>query len=621
MNKRNKISNYLFYMFIDSIIITISYMLSLMFLQLIEYDFSFRKLPHAILLIVIFKIAIFYLTGIYKMMIDFFDFRAITRIVLVSMATNVVVVLVMLFNFIPPFLPKTMYLFITPIEIIILIAYRLFRPLVRYLELKRERQKLLRKKTIIIGAGSAGQMALKELDYNKEYNNYVIGFLDDDINKQGQTLSSKKVLGKIDDLEEVVNSYKIDEVIIAIKDYDKNALNKLYDRVNAFDFVTVKKVGFFDNQPSKVNIVNIKVEDLLNRSEIHLDNEGILEFIKGETILVTGGGGSIGSELCRQIFSLEPKQLIIFDIYENNAYDIEMELMRIKYKNPKIKTELKTIIGSVYNEKRLEEIFLKFKPTLVFHAAAYKHVPLMEESPREAIRTNVIGTINAAKLSCKYNVKKMVLVSSDKAVRSTNVMGATKRFAELIVNYYNQDSETMFSSVRFGNVLGSNGSVIPLFKKQIEDGGPITVTHKDITRYFMTIPESVGLILQCAVYANGGEVFILDMGQPVKIYDLAIKMIKLMGYKPFIDIGIDVVGLRPGEKLYEELLVDTNSNNIIETKNNRIFIEKNKGLPFEKLDFRYVFENYENLNDEEVKIMLSKIITTYQIDGDKNDNT
>ncbi|HHX79019.1 MAG TPA: polysaccharide biosynthesis protein [Acholeplasmataceae bacterium] len=618
---KNRIFNYLFYVTMDALLIAISYMFSLFFLELINYNFTYKKLPHAIFLIIIFKILIFSVTGIYKMMVAFLDFRAITRIVLVSIATNFLIVFVMLFSFTPEFLPRTMYLFITPIEIIMLVCFRLIRPLIRYLELKREQQKLLRKRTLIIGAGSTGSLVLKELDHNKDFNNYVIGFLDDDLKKIGQTISSKEVLGTIDDLDEVIKNNQVDEVIIAIKDYNKTKLNELYNKINSYDNINIKKINLFESQQSRVNIVNINLEDLLNREEINLDNQGILELIKDEVILVTGGGGSIGSELCRQIFKLKPKQLIIFDIYENNAYDIEMELKRIKYKNANVNTDIKVLIGSVYNEQRLDEVFNEYRPNVVFHAAAYKHVPLMEESPREAIRTNVIGTNNVAKLSNQYEVKKMVLVSSDKAVRSTNVMGATKRFAELIIDYYNKAGKTIFSSVRFGNVLGSNGSVIPLFKKQIEDGGPITVTHREITRYFMTIPEAVGLILQCAVYAKGGETFILDMGEPVKVYDLAIKMIKLTGYKPFIDIGIDIIGLRPGEKLYEELLVNPNDNNIIETNHSRIFIEKNNSFPYDHNNFEYVNNNFEKAKNEDIRIMLSKIIKTYKVEGETNGNT
>jgi FlaA1/EpsC-like NDP-sugar epimerase len=363
-------------------------------------------------------------------------------------------------------------------------------------------------------------------------------------------------------------------------------------------------------------IIDVKIEDLLNRDEIKLDDTRIKGFIQGEVVLVTGGGGSIGSELCRQIADLEPKQLIIFDIYENNAYDIQQELLR-KFSKAHKKLNLKVLIGSVYNRERLESVFKAYQPTIVFHAAAYKHVPLMEDSAVEAVRTNVIGTYNTSSLANQYNVKKFVLVSSDKAVRSTNVMGATKRYAELIVQEQQEHSSvTKFSAVRFGNVLGSNGSVIPLFKKQIADGGPVTVTHQDITRYFMTIPEAVGLILQCGVYANGGEVFILDMGEPVKIKDLAEKMISLTGLKPYEDIKIEFTGLRPGEKLFEELLVDHDHDNQHKTENQKIYIEKQKVVEKDELELNQIIETIEQLDNEEIKAFVGSVIKTYKRNGE-----
>ncbi|MBE0700478.1 MAG: polysaccharide biosynthesis protein, partial [Acholeplasmataceae bacterium] len=323
---------------------------------------------------------------------------------------------------------------------------------------------------------------------------------------------------------------------------------------------------------------------------------------------------------CRQIAELKPKQLIIFDIYENNAYEIQMELLRTLQKEHRDhEFELTVLIGSVYNLKRLEDVFIACKPTIVFHAAAYKHVPLMEDSAVEAVRTNIMGTYNTALLSNKYGIKKFVLVSSDKAVRSTNIMGATKRFAELIIQEQQTKSTgTKFTAVRFGNVLGSNGSVIPLFKKQIADGGPVTVTHKEITRYFMTIPEAVGLILQCAVFAEGGEVFILDMGEPVKIIDLAERMIRLTGLKPYEDIDIEFTGLRPGEKLYEEILVDHNHAAHKQTENDKIFIEAQSDTECQILKLDKIFSTFEDADNEEVKQMISKIIKSYCVNGVKH---
>lgn len=347
--------------------------------------------------------------------------------------------------------------------------------------------------------------------------------------------------------------------------------------------------------------------ELLGRNEISFDDKQIREFITGKRVLVTGGGGSIGSELCRQIFSYNPSELTIFDIYENNAYDIQQELIR-KMKKDGSNIKLNVIIGSTYNEKRVEGIFDKYRPEIVFHAAAYKHVPLMEDSPVEAIRTNCLGTYYVAKMADKYKAHKMVLVSTDKAVRPTNTMGATKRFAEMVIQYFADKSKhTNYSAVRFGNVLGSNGSVIPLFKKQIEEGGPVTVTHKDIVRYFMTIPESVSLILQSGAYAVGGEIFILDMGKPVRIVTLAENLIRQSGLVPFEDIDIVFTGLRPGEKLFEELLIDTQT--CIKTANEKIFVEKKSDVTKRiKIKFNYLVKNIDNVSNEKIKKIINNLI-------------
>lgn len=354
---------------------------------------------------------------------------------------------------------------------------------------------------------------------------------------------------------------------------------------------------------------DVEIEDLLGRNTIELKNNDISGTIKGKTVLVTGGGGSIGSELCRQIAKYRPGKLIIFDIYENNLYDIEMEL-RSDY--PKL--QLEAIVGSVRDINRLNNVFSTYKPNIVFHAAAHKHVPLMENSPLEAIKNNVFGTYNVVNCSDKYSVDKFVLISTDKAVNPTNVMGASKRVCEMIVQAKDKISKTNFVSVRFGNVLGSNGSVIPLFKKQIANGGPVTVTHKEITRFFMTIPEAVQLILQALTCAEGGEIFVLDMGEPVKIYDLAVSLIKLMGYDPDVDMPIKITGLRPGEKLYEELLMSEEG--LTSTKHDKIFISKPSDFSVEQLDKnldRLKKLEYDNkYSSEKVIDMMRKIVPTYK---------
>ena len=350
----------------------------------------------------------------------------------------------------------------------------------------------------------------------------------------------------------------------------------------------------------------VEIEDLLGREPVQVNIDEILDYVHGKVVLVTGGGGSIGSELCRQIAGHQPKTLIVFDVYENNAYDLQQEL---KDKFPKL--HLVVLIGSVRNTHRIESVFEKYRPEIVYHAAAHKHVPLMEDSPNEAIKNNVFGTYKTAKAADKYGAKRFVLISTDKAVNPTNIMGASKRMCEMVIQMMNAKSKTDFVAVRFGNVLGSNGSVIPLFKKQIEQGGPVTVTHPDIIRYFMTIPEAVSLVLQAGAYAKGGEIFILDMGEPVKILDLAKNLIRLSGYKPGEDIAITFTGLRPGEKLYEELLMDEEG--MQDTPNKLIHI--GKPIAFDTKEFSEQLDRlYEvaNLDSEAIRGEVKKIVPTYQ---------
>ena len=410
------------------------------------------------------------------------------------------------------------------------------------------------KKVLVIGAGTAGALVVRELDRRLELEKKVVGLIDDDKQKLGTYIDGVRVLGNRHDIKKIVKEKDVEEIIIAIANLEKKILKELINECKDLKVKVKIMPGLneiIDGKFSVESIRDVDVNDLLGRETVKLDYSGIADYLQEKIVLVTGGGGSIGSELCRQIVRFNPKQLIIFDIYENNAYEIQMELKR---NYPEL--NLVTLIGSVRDKVRLEHIFNKYRPNVVFHAAAHKHVPLMEDSPCEAIKNNVMGTLNVAEVASKYKVERFVLISTDKAVNPTNVMGASKRLCEMIIQAINKESNTDFVAVRFGNVLGSNGSVVPLFKKQIAKGGPVTLTHKEITRFFMTIPEAAQLVLQAGVYAKGGEIFVLDMGEPVKIYDLAENLIKLSGFEPNKDIKIEVTGLRPGEKLYEELLMD-----------------------------------------------------------------
>lgn len=611
----SKFLNTIKYMFFDIIMIGMTYLIAILMFLVLEIPVSSSELIFALPGIIIFKLIVFYIAGLYKMLENHIGFEDVIKITIVSMITNVAIVIFLAITK-TTFMYKSAYFFITIAEIGLLTFPRVVNRVIQYVKTNVEWKQALGKRTIIIGAGSAGEMVIKEIIRNKDLNNIPVAFVDDDVDKIGKRLNGVKIVGPVSAIRYYIDTFKAEEVIIAINNYPKESLAELIELVTEKNCRMKRLVSLSDMDNEKPTLIDVKIEDLLNRDEIILDNEGIQDFIKDQVILVTGGGGSIGSELCRQIADLEPTHLVIFDIYENNAYDIQQELIR-KFNKSKKDLHLSVYIGSVYNKERMRSIFELVKPDVVFHAAAYKHVPLMEDSAVEAVRTNVIGTHNVSSLSNEYNVKKFVLVSSDKAVRSTNVMGATKRYAELIIQEQQAHSKiTKFSAVRFGNVLGSNGSVIPLFKKQIQDGGPVTVTHPDITRYFMTIPEAVGLILQCGVYANGGEIFILDMGEPVKIKDLAEKMISLTGLKPYVDIKIEFTGLRPGEKLFEELLVDHETGDHCRTENRKIFVEKQRNVEETELELDNIQSTLETLKNNEVKEFVGKIITTYKRNGD-----
>ena len=435
-------------------------------------------------------------------------------------------------------------------------------------------------RVMIIGAGKAGTLILKEMKASERVHGYPVCIIDDDKDKQGRVIDGVSIMGSRRDIARLVREKGIDEIYVAIPTAPPEDIRDILKICQGTGCQVKILPGVYQLMNGEVTISRLRkveIEDLLGREPVNVNLDEIMGYVKGKVVLVTGGGGSIGSELCRQLAGHKVRQLIIFDIYENNAYEIQQELKR-KYPD----LDMVVLIGSVRNTNRLDYLFRTYRPDIVYHAAAHKHVPLMEDSPNEAIKNNVLGTYKTAGAAIKYKAQRFILISTDKAVNPTNIMGASKRLCEMVVQMSNQKSSTEFVAVRFGNVLGSNGSVIPLFKQQIENGGPVTVTHKDIIRYFMTIPEAVSLVIQAGAYAKGGEIFVLNMGNPVRILDMAENLIRLSGYEPYKDIDICFTGLRPGEKLYEELLMDEEG--LQKTVNDRIFIGKPIDMDYDRFE-------------------------------------
>lgn len=484
-------------------------------------------------------------------------------------------------------------------------SYRLFRLLFHHIDIADDAQPL---NVMLIGGGDAGRMLVNELNHSCQIRRRVRCVIDDDVKKRGRFLCGVPVVGGRESIMAAVKRFDIEQIIFAIPtatpEEKRDILNICKETCCELKILP----GIYQLVSGEVTTNDLKdvaVEDLLGRAPIQVNSDEILDYVQGQVVMITGGGGSIGSELCRQIARHNPKQLIIFDIYENNAYEIQQELHR---NDPTL--DLVTLIGSVRDAGRLDQVFGQYHPDIVYHAAAHKHVPLMETSPCEAIKNNVFGTLQTAMAASKYGCRKFVMISTDKAVNPTNIMGATKRLCELIIQTMDRRSGTTFVAVRFGNVLGSNGSVIPLFKKQIQAGGPVTVTHPDIIRYFMTIPEAVGLVLQAGAYAKGGEIFVLDMGDPVKIDDLARNLIKLSGHVPDVDIKIEYTGLRPGEKLYEEKLMMEEG--LRRTPNKKIQI--GKPLEIDEEQFWKALEQLKEVcqhNNEDYLDLMLRLVPTY----------
>ena len=604
----------------DIFAVNFSYFLGL----LLRFDFSFTKIPteyiHAMLrfapIYTVFCLAVFWVLKLYNSLWAFASYTELNHILLASIITT-------LFNvgitMLCKRMPASYYIVGAVMQFCLITGIRFGY---RYITLERTRMAQVRKEQnhtngrniMVIGAGDAGKNLVRELKTSRRINGTPQCIIDDNRNKWGRNIEDVPIVGGRASIFSAVEKYQISTILFAIPTASAEAKREILNLCKETKCELKILPGAYQFVQGEVSLAQIKdvtVEDLLGRDTIQVDMEQIFQYIKGKTILVTGGGGSIGSELCRQIASHEPKQLILFDIYENNAYAIEQELRRNHSE-----LNLVTLIGSVRDSRRLNQVFKKYKPDIVYHAAAHKHVPLMETSPNEAIKNNVIGTLKTARTASHYQVKKFILISTDKAVNPTNIMGASKRLCEMVIQLIGRHSTTEFAAVRFGNVLGSNGSVIPLFRRQIEHGGPVTVTHPDIIRYFMTIPEAVSLVLEAGAYAKNGQIFVLNMGDPVRIADLAKNMIRLSGYEPEKEIKIKYIGLRPGEKLYEELLM--NEEGMQTTENSRIFIGRQ--IAFDEKVFREQIKELAKEAENEcpdICYLVKKMVPEYQYEGEK----
>lgn len=553
------------------------------------------------------SLLIFYLMKLYDSLWEFASTAELFRVFVASVISAGVCVVGMMMLKIS--MPRSFVLLYAGALTALCSALRLL-----YRELRRARMRshggIRQKRTMLIGGGQAGSMVLREFQFSAHSENNVVCIIDDDRSKHGSYMRGVKIVGGRDDILQMAEKYGVEEIVLAIPSASRRERLDILDICHLTGCSLRTLPGLYQLANGEVSIQSIKhvdIEDLLGRDTVKTDLNEVKAYVQDKVVLVTGGGGSIGSELCRQAAAMGPKQLIVFDIYENNAYDLQMEL---RHRHPEL--DLVVLIGSVRDETRVNNIFAKYHPDLVCHAAAHKHVPLMEDSPFEAIKNNVFGTYNVARAADRFGTQRFILISTDKAVNPTNVMGASKRICEMVVQTVNERSKTEFVAVRFGNVLGSAGSVIPLFRKQIKEGGPVTVTHKEVIRYFMTIPEAVQLIFQANAYANGGEIFVLDMGEPVKIDDLARNMIRLSGFEPDVDIKIEYTGLRPGEKLYEELLMS--GEGLKKTKNDLIYIGSE--VDFDKAEFEESLMELKAINEtseRELRDKIAQIVPTYHI--------
>ena len=615
MSKRKIITKIILILYDTAAVVAASFLALLM-----RFDLAFAKIPDAYFKVmtrnlwvgIVTAIVIFALFRLYSSIWSYAgatEFKNITLACGLASLLNMGIIMALNAETTVP-LPRSYYIlyfvFLLILVIISRFFYRTFFSVKKQVSETKTRE--AKRRVLIIGAGSGGNDLIREIKNSKYLNMKVVGAIDDDAGKVGNYIHGVKVLGKREDIPRVAEKYRVEEIILAMPSVGAKQVHEILEICKTTGCELKKMPGIYQLVTGEVSISDLRevdVNDLLGRDPIQVNIDSIMGYVSGKTVLVTGGGGSIGSELCRQIAGHNPKRLVIVDIYENTTYDVQNEL---KKTYPDL--DLVVLIASVRNTKRMDQIFEIYRPDIVYHAAAHKHVPLMEDSPNEAIKNNVLGTWKIVQAADRWKVKRFVMISTDKAVNPTNIMGASKRLCEMIVQTYDKHSETSFVAVRFGNVLGSNGSVIPLFKKQIAEGGPVTVTHPDIIRYFMTIPEAVSLVLQAGAYAKGGEIFVLDMGEPVKILDLARNLILLSGHKPDEDIKIVFTGLRPGEKLYEEMLMKEEG--MQETENKLIHI----GKPIEMDEEKFMEElkelgEYVITEPYDIRDVVQRMVPTY----------
>jgi len=610
-----KMTRMFFLLFLDIIFINISYIAAF----LIRFEFNvntpvfeafFSVYMNHLLAITVIKIVVLFLFGMYNSLWKYAGIEELLKTVAASfVSVAAVICYLVLFQ---KYLPRSIHIMTFVFDIFTIgglrLSYRFFRGVKSNPLITGIRRNV--RKVMVVGAGDAGAVIIKELKNHGELNSVPVAVIDDDKSKLRKNIVGVPILGTRDDIPRLVNKYKIDEIIIAIPSAKRKDIREIVQQCNKTNCKLKILPGLYEliNEEVSINkLRDVDIEDLLGRESVQVDLDEISSYLNNKIVLITGGGGSIGSELCRQIAEFDPKRLVALDIYENSLFEIKNEIIS-RFPN----LDFIPVIASVRDSLRMKEVFEKHMPHVVFHAAAHKHVPLMELDPKEAVKNNIFGTNTIVDLSDDYGIEKFVLISTDKAVNPCNVMGATKRGAEMILQAKSKESKTQYSAVRFGNVLGSNGSVIPIFRKQIEAGGPVTVTHPDVTRYFMTIPEAVQLVIQAGAMADGGEIFILDMGQPVKIIELAENIIKLSGLKPYEDIDIQIIGLRPGEKLFEELMLEEEG--IRKTVHEKIYIGKPLEIDNEKLSQHIEkLANMMNEDDKKIRTYLQEIIPNYKL--------